>query len=125
MWARCQLGDARTSSGFEIVVVENATMNGGKTRSEAARANGAAVTAAGSEADDASTMDVTLADEVSAAVSERLKREYDTLLQSPVPDRFTDLLDQLSSIPSATADGDDTAEGTATAPHDHPDTKDA
>lgn len=41
-----------------------------------------------------------LAQEVIRAVSERLKREYDALVVAPVPDRFVDLLNQLSDAPA-------------------------
>ena len=54
-------------------------------------------------------IDETLADEVTRAVSDRLKRDYNGLLSEPVPDRFTDLLDKLSTIPS---DAPETAEPT-------------
>jgi hypothetical protein len=48
-------------------------------------------------------VDDEIAAEVTDAVSWHLKREYDNLVEEPVPPRFTDLLDQLATLPSPTS----------------------
>lgn len=62
--------------------------------------------------DDKAPLDDAVADQLSERLGEKLREEYADLLRAPVPDRFTQLLDQLAATPAdasshgTTADAD-------------------